>query len=101
MAFQVAEINRPLTGGKWCGAGSGYAVYFSETSAIALTLGVAYSPNGLGTRPVSSFHPNSTAEVGQNLGLNLKKGPPGTSAADDFEFKIRYKFIPRSLASVR
>lgn len=21
---QIAEINRPLTGGKWCGSGSGY-----------------------------------------------------------------------------
>lgn len=94
-SLQVAEINRPLTGGKWCGTGQGYSVYYSETSAIALTLGVAYSPDEVNSRYGSS---NGTSMRRRGDNVEVGKGP---AAADEFEFRIRYKFIPRSLASVR
>jgi hypothetical protein len=103
-SLQVAEINRPLTGGKWCGSGQGYAVYFSETSAISFTLMVAYSPDGVSNR--FGLHLNSSLssalfKKGGGGRGEEEKERAGVTAADDFELKIRYKFIPRSLATVR
>lgn len=96
-SLQVAEINRPLTGGKWCGSGTGYSVYFSETSAIALTLGLGV-PSRPGGGNLSTF---SGRKEGQGPTVTSVVNKPSGSAADEFQFKIRYKFIPRTQASVR
>jgi len=145
--LQVAEISRPITGGKWCGSGTGYSVYFSEMSAIALTLTVgSHSPGGSmsssvnmsspsgrkipsfpgggsgsdpghsmtsgGSKPFGSNLPNTnnilgggggTGSIGGGYGGTPRQGLVLThpSSAAGFMFKIRYKFIPRSLATVR
>lgn len=38
--MQLSELGRPFTGGSWCGASTGYAVYYSETSTVTITLRV-------------------------------------------------------------
>lgn len=39
----LAELGRPFTGGSWCGAASGHAVYYSETATVTLTLRVHHA----------------------------------------------------------
>lgn len=34
----IKELDRPSTGGQWCGSAWGYTVYYSETASINLTL---------------------------------------------------------------
>lgn len=41
--MQLLELGRPFTGGSWCGAAAGHAVYYSETSTVTLTLRVYHS----------------------------------------------------------
>uniref|UniRef100_A0A8D8UFI7 CUB domain-containing protein n=1 Tax=Cacopsylla melanoneura TaxID=428564 RepID=A0A8D8UFI7_9HEMI len=36
--MQISELGRPYTGGSWCGAASSYAVYFTETSTVTVTV---------------------------------------------------------------
>lgn len=36
--MQLSELGRPFTGGSWCGSSSGYAVYYSETSTITVSV---------------------------------------------------------------
>ena len=36
--MQLSELGKPFTGGSWCGSSSGYAVYYSETSTITVTI---------------------------------------------------------------
>lgn len=35
---QLAELGRPFTGGAWCGAAAGAALYYSETSTVTLSV---------------------------------------------------------------
>ena len=126
--MQVAEISRPVTGGSWCGSGSGLSVYYSEMSAIALTLSIGGGGKLLavpssktktsqkaanGTFSAYGYALNETSEIAttpsQNPILTSARGEMtvisgGSSAqpsALEFDFKIRYKFIPKSLAVVR
>lgn len=41
--MQLSELGRPFTGGSWCGAASGYAVYYSETTTVTVTLRLFHS----------------------------------------------------------
>lgn len=41
--MQLLELGRPFTGGSWCGAAKGFAVYYSETSTVTVTLRVYHS----------------------------------------------------------
>jgi hypothetical protein len=34
----IKELDRPSTGGQWCGSAWGYTVYYSETTSLNLTL---------------------------------------------------------------
>jgi hypothetical protein len=34
----IKELDRPSTGGQWCGSAWGYTVYYSETASVNLTL---------------------------------------------------------------
>ncbi|XP_044736901.1 uncharacterized protein LOC123298870 [Chrysoperla carnea] len=36
--MQLSELGRPFTGGSWCGSSTGYAVYYSETSTITVSV---------------------------------------------------------------
>ncbi|XP_026688644.1 LOW QUALITY PROTEIN: uncharacterized protein LOC103523051 [Diaphorina citri] len=36
--MQISELGRPYTGGSWCGAASSYAVYYTETSTVTITV---------------------------------------------------------------
>jgi len=109
----VAEISRPMTGGHWCGSGSGYSVYFSEMSAVALTLLVGPFPN---TGSSSLSKPTSLGGNRPIMPATIHKPLPGDSIVSanspssgvqtspsmlDFDFKIRYKFVPKGIAVVR
>ncbi|XP_016842459.1 uncharacterized protein LOC100122993 [Nasonia vitripennis] len=37
-SLQISEANRPDVGGHWCGSSRGPAIYYSETSAVSITL---------------------------------------------------------------
>ncbi|XP_046659628.1 uncharacterized protein LOC124353702 [Homalodisca vitripennis] len=41
--MQLSELGRPFTGGSWCGAAAGHAVYYSETATVTLTLRVYHA----------------------------------------------------------
>lgn len=41
--MQILEIGKPFTGGSWCGAAAGHAVYYSETATVTVTLRVYHS----------------------------------------------------------
>ncbi|XP_054288224.1 uncharacterized protein LOC129003910 [Macrosteles quadrilineatus] len=41
--MQLMELGRPYTGGSWCGAAAGHAVYYSETATVTLTLRVYHA----------------------------------------------------------
>lgn len=36
--MQVSELGRPFTGGSWCGAADGAALYYSETSTVTVSV---------------------------------------------------------------
>ena len=101
--IQVAEISRPITGGQWCGFGTGYSVYYSEMSAVALTLNVG----GYAVENSAMVGSGENSTVENNIRTTTKGDKTvissGTTNAQpiEFEFKIRYKFIPRGLAVVR
>ncbi|CAL8123713.1 unnamed protein product [Orchesella dallaii] len=109
-SLQVAEIHRPITGGQWCGSGAGFSVYFSEMTAMTLTLiigapSLSYSKSANGslshqTRPIDAFPGSSRTG---SLLPSVHQSPPamGPPPPPEFDFKMRYKFIPRMLAAVR
>lgn len=75
-SMQLAELGRPFTGGSWCGASSapgGYAVYYSETSTVTLSIRLYPGPSSLSTtfefRLRYKFVSHETAVV--------RFGPPG------------------------
>lgn len=39
--MQMSELGRPFIGGSWCGHSTGYAVYYSETSTITVSIKVS------------------------------------------------------------
>ncbi len=90
----MAEISRPATGGAWCGSGTGNAAYYSEMSAVALTLSI-------GARNGSNSSTNNTSAI-----LHTHSNPDKTvfTSAEQglsYEFKIRFKFLPKGGAVVR
>jgi len=42
--MQLSEMGRPYTGGSWCGSSTGYAVYYSETSTVTVSVKLFHSP---------------------------------------------------------
>lgn len=36
--MSIQEVDRPATGGQWCGSAWGYTVYYSEASSLNVTL---------------------------------------------------------------
>ncbi|CAG7667441.1 unnamed protein product [Allacma fusca] len=116
-SLQIFEINRPITGGQWCGTGVGYSVYFSEMSAIVLTLSIGNHTPSVAT-PGSNQNINHvsnetrarrTNDTVHNFSKWTSRGGDTTVITGsqqqtnhfEFDFKIRYKFIPKSLAVVR
>lgn len=111
-SLQVAEISRPITGGQWCGSGAGFSVYFSEMSTITLTLIVG----GPSLSHSSKNSPQNTSlshvirPIDAFPGSGRTGGAPGSHQSPpvippppppEFDFKMRYKFIPSNLAAVR
>lgn len=45
--MQLSELGRPFTGGSWCGSSTGYAVYYSETSTITVSVKLFQSPQSV------------------------------------------------------
>lgn len=45
--MQLSELGRPFTGGSWCGSSTGYAVYYSETSTITVSVKLFHSPQSV------------------------------------------------------
>lgn len=43
--MQLTEMGRPYTGGSWCGSSTGYAVYYSETSTVTVSIKLFHSPH--------------------------------------------------------
>ncbi|GLH06301.1 LOW QUALITY PROTEIN: uncharacterized protein LOC103523051 [Gryllus bimaculatus] len=42
--MQLSELGRPFTGGSWCGGSTGYAVYYSETATVTVSVKLFPSP---------------------------------------------------------
>lgn len=36
--MQLSELGRPFTGGSWCGAADGTALYYSETATVTVSV---------------------------------------------------------------
>lgn len=99
-----------MTGGHWCGSGSGYSVYYSEMSAIALTLSIG-GPSGIWSGlprnvsqapPPGQFYPEDHHLMQKTTTVKGDKTVMASAQQPlEFDFKIRYKFIPRHLATVR
>ena len=90
----MAEISRPATGGAWCGSGTGHAAYYSEMSAVALTLSIG-ARNGS-----SSISSTNSTIVHTNINTD-KTIFSSTEPGLNYEFKIRFKFLPKGGAVVR
>lgn len=65
--MQIMELGRPFTGGSWCGASSGHAVYFSETSTITATVKLFHSPQNTNFQFKLRYRFVSDDEVRKNV----------------------------------
>ncbi|RZF39533.1 hypothetical protein LSTR_LSTR001054 [Laodelphax striatellus] len=63
--MQLSELGRPFTGGSWCGLAKGFAVYYSETSTVTITLRVYHSaaPFDFKLRPLKFIRRRATSLV--------------------------------------